>query len=746
MKNDFKIRPYARLLTMLGEQLIKNERIALAELAKNSYDADANWVKISFLNFGKNMEVDDDSVILIEDDGSGMTLETIKNQWLSPATPSKKISKKTLDTTEKGRKIQGEKGIGRFAVLKLGKKVIITTRPIDSKIEHVINFDFSQYDDDFLSENNKQKEIYLDDLSIEVESRPAAVIIPKTRKISGALIEQGTSGTRIEISGIKGTWTPNKVRDVFRDLTRLQSIFDGASGNLVVHPQTSFQVSIEVNGDDQDFSENYVERLHTLLTESSVFQIEDGQYNQPKKLFSFKLNGIPQILHLADSDITALRVFRDHFGTAGEELKRRSTECGSFNFGFYVFDFSASAEAKYSLDKDDKNLIKDHRIYLYRDGIRVYPYGEPDDDWLRIDAYRGTISAGQFLSNDQVVGYVNISEKGNPGLKDKTNREGLIETGNPTDDFICLLQTFLAFVRSKPYAQYRAGIVEKNAINIFKEEQVKTDFEVIKESIKDNKKAVALLEKAEKNYKAERQFLVQRAETTEDLAGVGLSVETASHDITSIMNKALQKMDSIIRVGNGKAKVNFEKMMEDLASVRGMLGFIDSQLRDIQLLFRSAKQRRREIRVSDILEKVAKIYEQTISKANIEYEVEVIGGPLVAKTTDAVLLQLLLNLFDNAVFWLDASDIETKRIKVQLDGRESILIFSDNGPGIRKDDAPYIFEPFYSGKGEEGRGLGLYIAKQLLERHDYSIELADLKNQKILSGANFVISFVREKS
>lgn len=72
------------------------------------------------------------------------------------------------------------------------------------------------------------------------------------------------------------------------------------------------------------------------------------------------------------------------------------------------------------------------------------------------------------------------------------------------------------------------------------------------------------------------------------------------------------------------------------------------------------------------------------------------------------------------------------------------MIFSDNGPGIDKDDVPYIFEPFYSGKGDEGRSLGLYIARQLLERSDYSIELAELKSEKIMSGANFVVNFVQE--
>jgi signal transduction histidine kinase len=74
------------------------------------------------------------------------------------------------------------------------------------------------------------------------------------------------------------------------------------------------------------------------------------------------------------------------------------------------------------------------------------------------------------------------------------------------------------------------------------------------------------------------------------------------------------------------------------------------------------------------------------------------------------------------------------------------MVFADNGPGIGKDDIPYIFEPFYSGKGEEGRGLGLYIARQLLERNDYTIDLIESKKDRILPGANFVVSFVAEEN
>jgi len=91
---ELKIRPYARLLTMLGDQLIKNERIALIELIKNSYrSADSPWVKISFDDFTEDFKFTSKSKIIIEDAGCGMNAEIIEKHWLNPATPEKKRRK-----------------------------------------------------------------------------------------------------------------------------------------------------------------------------------------------------------------------------------------------------------------------------------------------------------------------------------------------------------------------------------------------------------------------------------------------------------------------------------------------------------------------------------------------------------------------------------------------------------------------------------------------------------------------------
>lgn len=747
-----KLRPYARLLTMLGDQLIKNERIALVEVIKNSYDADASWVKVTFEGFTADFVATADSKIIIEDDGLGMTREVIENHWVNPATPVKMLAKKSQPTTKKGRVIQGEKGIGRFALLKLGKKIKITTRPKRSKSEFELNLDVSGFDENFLS--SSQKALFLEDLSLTLdEADPAIVIRSTTVKLGARVRKRAPNGTRIEISHLSSPWSHTKVERVFDDLARLQSIFTHIEafadtseeiGGADEDDPHAFDVAIYRDDEFQPFTSQMRERLLTLIEQQAVFKVENGYYDESERKFSFSLNGKEVELPLSDPEITELSLYRRWRKQDVSIFDARGTTCGSFGFQFYVFDFSADAKANFELVGEDKELVKKHRVYLYRDGVRVYPYGDPEDDWLGIDVYRGTVRASEFVSNDQVVGFVSITQEGNPELKDKTNREGLIDTGHATEDFRALLQLVLAWIRKKPYEQYRRQLKTKHEVEIFKKEQVQRAFDGVVEAAADAPpKLKEKIAEANKLYSAERKYLVQRAETTEHLAGVGLSVETASHDLMVAMGRALSVVDSLISESQRPGPLDKETVGRELNMVRGILSFVQTQMKDLQQLFKSTKQRRRDVRVAEVLRKVQRLFQSALDKAGIEVEIVESQTPLVAKTTDAVLLQLFLNLFDNAVYWLEVKQ-GPRRILITLDGDEGNLIFSDNGPGIKKDDVPFIFEPFYSGKGQEGRGLGLYIARQLLERHEYSIELADLKSQKPLSGANFVVSFVKE--
>ena len=749
MKTKLKIRPYARLLTMLGEQLIKNEQIALAELIKNAYDADADWVKISFVNFDYNEETEEikkrkDSKIIIEDNGCGMDLDIIKKSWMDPATPNKrtKDGEESKTTPKKHRIIQGEKGIGRFAVLKLGRNIKIITRPEKQSTEFVIDYNFSKYDDDFLTQNGKEKELYIDNLKIPVTEQVPKIIISREVIVNSHVFKDDNDhGTRIEIQDLKGEWSLDMIRDVNSESQKLESIFEQITNR---NNEQRIEIGFVCNDERLTYSKETIDTISLLMQNSSVLKITDGYYNEKASEFSYMLNGVAYKLPLTDVQISGLKLFRDQF-VIGEDLfgktLLRNSSCGDFKFNFFVFDFAADNGSPYYLDKKEKKIIREHRIYLYRDHIRVAPYGDADDDWLEIDKRRGVGRAGDYLSNDQVIGFVDITKQGNPLLKDKTNREGLIEKGNSTKDFKTLLHCFLLFVRQHPYRQYQERVNQQKEQQLKRLQVVASKFDELKNYFSENTQAMAIYNDLVNSYKAEQKYYIDGLNKTEDLAAVGLSVETASHDMSMMLNKGVEAVDNLIKDIEGGVLTD-EQIENELHSIRGMFSFVKDRMRDIQLLFKSSKQRRRPIRINDLLEKVEKIYKRTLLREHIDYSVNKIGSPIIASCTDAVVLQLLINLFDNSVYWLTSPDVVDRKIVITLDGENKQLIFSDNGPGIREDDKPFIFEAFYSGK-EDGRGLGLYIARQLLQRMGYSISLAELSSEKILNGANFVINFVK---
>lgn len=730
MSETYKIRPYARLITMLGDQLIKNELIAIVELIKNAYDADANWVKVTYESFNDDFSINNDSKIIIEDDGCGMNKDILVNHWLNPATPEKKIRKETSERTEKGRIMQGEKGIGRFAIFKLGKQIKITTRKKDENIENVLTYDFSNYDNEFLKKDGKDELLYIDDLNVLLEQRVPSDIIKKKVTLGTIKRERNPFGTKIEISNLKGFWSDKLVEKIQKDIGKLQPIFE--NDNL-----EDFRVYIYKDGNEPIANERYKEKLHNLLQTKAVLNIQNGHYDENRQTIYFDNKEEQISLSFHDSDLNNLRIFRQKF-----KDKNYKTECGSFDFQFYIFDFNSKNTSRYYLDGEDKKIIKEHRIYLYRDGIRVFPYGDPDDDWLQIDVLRGTISAGAFLSNNQVVGCVYITQKNNPKLKDKTNREGLIEEGKALSDFITILQLILSYIRNKPYERYNIDKNKKIEMQEAITEKPQNILDNLKKQVGDDDKSVVLINEFEKSYTKEKSILLNRIEKVESLAAVGLSVETASHDVMLFLKKVIEQLDKILGDLMQPLEIDREALFSHISSARGTLSLVETQMKDIQLLFPSTKSKTKNIKIREIIDKVERLYQRAFKETGITCNIIEVGSPLIVKTTDAVLLQVFINLFDNSLYFTKLED-NSKKVEIYLDGDNNRVIFSDSGPGVNEDDGPYIFEAFYSGKGEDGRGLGLYIARQLLDRYDSTIDLAQFSKDKRLTGANFVLEFAK---
>lgn len=726
MTEQIPFRPHARLLTMLGEQLIKSDQIALVEIVKNSYDADATRVWVDFRGFGPGFETTSDSAIVVTDNGSGMTEDTLRDAWMSPATPAKLNRKRQEPSTKRGRALQGEKGIGRFAVFKLGSVVSLSTRFEDSEVESTLDLDISSLDDDGSQDTSgtQKPEPYLEDIKAVLGSR-----VPSTFVVD----PPGIHGTRVEIQRVRSSWSQSKVEAAFADLERLQPLM--WHGSEAPDVTNDFEVRFFRDGVDLNLHDGRSDHFQAIL-DRAVLQVTNGRVDVSTRSISFDLNGRRIDLGLDDPEVRGLRPFRDRF-LKDRAIPRPEFECGPFNFEFYVFDFGNNAPAENQLDRTDKGLLREHRIYLYRDGVRVYPYGDPDDDWLQIDVIRGTQSARSMFSNDQTVGYVSISQNENPRLRDKTNREGLLEFGASTGDFIALIQTVLAYLRSKPYEQYAAA-------NRRAREQKRPPSQVVDDEFR-KLRALGLGERAEKSVEklqssvtAEREVAQMQIARTQDLAGVGLSVEAASHDLIAASAEALRVSRLVAAELNQLGLAN-EYVFTLMTSLVQRLEFVDSRFQDVQGLFVSTRQKKGIVDVLQQARKVRSMYAAMHKAKNVRFEIDD-SATFKAKTTEAAVLQALINLVDNATFWLLASTQDTRIIRVFGVGEDTIVV-SDNGPGVSAVDEPFIFEAFYSGKGDAGKGLGLYIARDVAARNGFSVDLERVNDERTLSGATFALRF-----
>ena len=777
---SLKIKPYARLITMLGDQLIKDESIAIIELVKNAYDADAENVTISFQGFNASLSASSASSIIIEDDGNGMDDYILKSAWMNPATPEKLIRKREKSTTDKGRIMQGEKGIGRFAIFKLGRTIDIITRRQKhnglhfvekpaSEIEYVLHYDFSNYDADFLKEGDEEKEIFLDDLSATLEER-----LPVTFVQSRTVIDENNGkirkpyGTKIIISHLNGTWNKSKINKVNQNLLRMQPIFGDEF-------QRDFSVHIVVNGETYLSHEQGLEKIRTILNQKSVF-IVSGSFNNTDNTIQYKIESKDETRNLSftlsDPEMLGLSEMKSFF----DAIKERAIECGSFSYKFFIFDLDIAAnkgDTRYYLTEEEKKSIKAHRVYLYRDGIRVMPYGDQEDDWLKLDVIRGTERANKILGNDQLVGYITITQQGNPNLKDKTNREGLIEDGNAKYDLVSICQLILRYIRTNDYSKYvidkkrriqkaneelnkpmtlianaRKEDIGKQVLDkVLKGNKNVKPSDIPPESINEGQKYVnRILDTLEQAYRKEVDVMETRITRTENLAAIGLSAETAYHDARIILQEANNALGALINYYKKASEFLMKnQVVKDLSPIKKQTSTAAALMQDIQRLFPSTSNKKKQVNIHYVITMVRNLYAKSLQESNVTCAISSTGNELIMECTDAVLLQVFINLFDNALYWLKT--IKWKReIRIIISTDDRTVIFSDSGPGVKENDAPYIFEPFFSGKGEDGKGLGLYIARQLLDRYNSSIELIQCTEDKILSGANFLLKLGNEVS
>lgn len=386
MAKSASFRPKARILQLLGDELIGSPRIAVFELVKNAYDADATRVIVTLDHLGTG-----EASVTVRDNGSGMTEDIIENIWLTPANDHRRQQRELGKRSPLGRLPLGEKGLGRFAVHKLGNRIRMVTRQA-SQPEVVVELDWFEL----------LKHDFLDEIEVPIGERK-----PK-------IFKGETHGTKIDVTYLRGEWTRGAIRDLHRSLT---SIADPTSG------PSDFQVQLKIPGNEHIVAD--------LLDAGSVLEQAmwkfDFTFDGSEAAWSYEFKPYPGIKVEPSSQSGKEPLLRDRdkkHVVAGKDLIKG---IGPISGSFHVFDRDRIAWNYIAQKKVlSEYLANNGGVRVYRDGIRVYNYGEPDDDWLGLDLRRVNLPTDR-LSRNQILGRINLTLAGSQDLREKTNREGFVE-------------------------------------------------------------------------------------------------------------------------------------------------------------------------------------------------------------------------------------------------------------------------------------------------------------------------------
>lgn len=741
-KGTMKFRPKARLLYLLGHELITDENIALIELVKNCYDADAQKVKVSLMN----VLCKEKGKIEIEDDGHGMTLEVMKSAWMEPARDNKTGLNGQIQRTKKFNRLPlGEKGIGRFSADKLGLKLEIVSRfcEFDPKTKNAINI--SPEEVVVAIDGTKfTEDAYLDEIDCQWSIRE-----PK-KFCSDA------HGTLLTISGLRMDWSKELIEKVRLGLARLSSPFLDAK-------------DFDIDFKSSDFPELSTKIKNPLLDIAPYCL--DATINE-EGIMKFSMRGPNENRDEGFKDLRLgnLRFFSQ--SPTNPDHKYRKPVCGPFKFKLFSFERDKTKRIKYGMDKPKLDLLNQLcGVSIYRDNFRVAPYGEHGNDWLNFDRRR-VQNPGKVLGNDRVIGFVEISQELNPQLRDKTNREGLIEDGNAFQDLADLCQVAaddLGLFRylSETHEKRSSAKIEEAQKEIDNgkkligktSERVIAALQLAKKKVEENNLKDAMISldlaiiEAKTGTDATKQIdsggkkLLEELSLSEQqignlvsLSGIGMTAERMTHEFSKAVQNAEESIQNSMGILNRERNLNPEISKNLILAIR-QLEIIVETLKQMEPLYYSKRTSTETIDVGELARDMGSFFSNTIKSLNLDFEV-IIESPLLIEANRGHLMQVFNNLFDNSFYWIKYKfPKKSPKIVIKVSGKDRTIIFADNGPGVEKQIENHLFEPFVSTK-PDGRGLGLYIVQDILQNYKGEIEL--MTKEKLLDGANFKITFGEE--
>ncbi|WP_300568458.1 sensor histidine kinase [Flavobacterium sp.] len=776
----------ARAGKLLGRENFSNADGAIIELVKNAYDADAYKCIVIFdiptILKDKTKETIPDrenSSIYIIDNGDGMTKDIIEQQWMKIGTGNKETS---AISTEKRVKT-GAKGIGRFALDRLGYAAEMWTLPRESKNNEGFNWimDWTQFDNSDKSISEITADLTL--VKVEIDE-----ILDKYTTLKQIKDFEFKNGTILKISKLKDDWYQPEIEGIFKNLEALippkelkipfQVLFLHAQNlNEYGQVETAFfndfdyKLTAEYNADNLNV--DFV-LTRNELDIKKLKKDYDFLYKTAKAPYDLKT--IEEKTFKYSKSINSLLKWE-----LTEENKKLLKEVGSFNLTFYYLKYVVSQKEDYpyrSINSKERRTVLDKfgGVKIYRDSFRVRPYGDPANDWLRLGVRvaQSPAGAGQRIGDwrvrpEQTAGIITISRQTNPKLIDKSDRGALQEN----DAFETFKNIIVAVIhefevdRSKILnVLYKHAVVEKQRLQDLliqsKAEEladkIVAERKQVEEKIFGQKANTSNLfeqHKEEEEKKAYQDAFKETFNAIEDerleanfeeivqirgLASLGLIVSSFSHELREIRNnateiKSLTEIYKSLIIRNSKNKEDYDDGIDILELLNDNTDKIKHWVDYSLSAIKKDKRKRGNFLFSPYLKELNKTWKKIFKSKDITLEVDdnLSNLDYSFRAFEMDFDTIFTNLINNSIDSLTSLDVIQHRIikiSVQAINNDIEILYSDNGKGLsnvftNKED---IFLPFTTSKidrhGKEiGTGLGMYLVKSVVDDNNGDIEI-----------------------
>ena len=703
------LRVHPRIFAALGSDLVTNDVVAVIELVKNAYDANASSVHVSFLN-----DASSGRCLEILDDGCGMTRETIENVWCLVATPYKK-EHPHIGRGSKRRRVTGEKGLGRLSVARLGAQLQMITKAADDVCWEIKT-----------------------DWSVVTQGDTLAdSFISCTQCREPEPFRQTNSGTRIRIHDLQEAWDDSQIADLEDNLRRLVSPFKS---------ENDFRIFLtRPSSSESDNEEIEIKPPEFLLEPKYKIEGKVDEQGNVDAHYCFKPiakgNAREKAIKLPWPRIQKIELRRTAGETKKFNLNPDRAHCGPFMFEIRAWDIgpddTLEISERYDIQKNKvRSSIRAHKgISVYRDDVLVLPKSENARDWLGLDARRIS-KIGTRMSNSQIVGYVSITADNNPHIEDTSDRERLVSR-KEVAEFEEILRRIVGLLEAQR-DQDRITISRKVPLkNLFKDLSAETLLDGVKtlrDADESAAKVVPLVQDFNRSLATSRNAIQERFLYYSRLSTIGSIAHMLVHEIltrTMIIGSFLKAISAHIRIlKNEDIATKYQRASRSIDALEHLADTF------LPLASRKFNRGKRHSILEKKIGECMKLYKNDLDTMNIKCSFP--NSHTKVAVDPAELEAILINLTSNAIYWMtDVPKSQRKlefRVKSLKDKARARVHVRDTGPGVDGDDAEKIFWPGVT-KKPNGIGMGLTVASELVDSYGGRMALEQ-------SGANTGASFM----